>query len=164
VASGGSVDEAKVEVAGAGGVFLSGLAGGMSAEEKGMRTTPYGVKPIVFMFPRNIRDDRVDALLKALRANRSLSLKMYAPDGALLLSDVMYSVGYAGALEDAAALADPEINRPIEERCARFAAEKNEFWKIADVTAALRVCDPRTPDQRRRDEESSAPAPAAPDR
>lgn len=157
------MDEAKVEISGKDGVLLSDLAGGSSAEEEGKKTTPETIEPVAFYFPRNIRDDRVDALLQALMAGETLSLKLYAPDGGLLLNDAFYTVGYDSALKEAtAALADPEIKRTIEERCARFATQKDEFWKIADVTAALRVCDPRTAEQRQRD--ASAPAFSAPDR
>jgi len=144
------MDEARVEISGKAGVLLSEVAGGMAAEEEGRKATPKEIDPVVFMFPRNIRDERVDALLAALMAGETLSLKIYAPDGSLLLSDALYAVGYESALQQAtASLADPEISRGIEERCQRFVDKPDEFWKIADVTPALLVCDPRTPDQRR---------------
>ncbi len=145
-----SVDEAKLEISGKAGVLLSETAGAMAAEEGQRKATPKEIDPVVFMFPRNIRDERVDALLAALMAGETLSLKLYAPDGSLLLSDALYAVGYESALQQAtASLADPEISRGIEERCQRFADKPDEFWKIADVTPALLVCDPRTPEQRR---------------
>jgi hypothetical protein len=37
----------------------------------------------------------------------------------------------------------------VADRCARFVGEADAFWKLADVTAALAVCDPRLPEQRR---------------
>ncbi|MDP3494446.1 MAG: hypothetical protein Q8R82_15150 [Hyphomonadaceae bacterium] len=150
VIPGAAIDEAKVEIAGKAGVVLSEAAGAMAAEEGGRKTTPKGIDPVTFMFPRNIRDDRVDALLAALMAGETLSLKLYAPDGRLLLADALYAIGYEGALKQATdSLADPEIANSIAARCERFMAQPDSFWKIADVTPALLVCDPRTPEQRR---------------
>lgn len=144
------MDEAKVEIAGATGILLSETAGAMAAEEASRKATPKGIDPIVFMFPRNIRDERVDTLLAALMAGETLSLKMYAPDGRLLLADALYAVGYEGALRGATdSLVDPEIAISIAARCERFMARPDSFWKIADVTPALLVCDPRTVEQRR---------------
>ena len=77
-------------------------------------------------------------------------MKLLAPNGDLLLVDALYAHGYESALKEGTdALADPEIAKPIIERCARFASEKDEFWKLADVTPALLVCDPRPPELRR---------------
>jgi hypothetical protein len=74
-----------------------------------------------------------------------------------MLGDIIYTTGYGGALREAGeALADAEIARPIPDRCARFDEESPEFWKVADVTAALRVCDPRTIGERRLDERGPA--------
>lgn len=144
------VDEARLEISGKAGVLLSASAGAMPAEEEGRKATPKEIDAVVFMLPRNIRDEKVDALLAALMAGETLSLKLYAPDGTLLLTDGIYAIGYDSALQQAtAALADPEISRTVEARCERFADKLDEFWKIADVTPALFVCDPRTPEQRR---------------
>ena len=66
------------------------------------------------------------------------------------VDDALYAVGYEGALKQATdSLSDPEIARPIAARCERFMSEPDSFWKIADVTPALLVCDPRTLEQRR---------------
>jgi hypothetical protein len=110
----------------------------------------------VFYLPRNIRDEPLPALMQAIADGETLGLRISAPGG-VILSDAIYTGGYAGALHEATeALIDPELARPILERCARFEKERPEFWKLADVTAALRVCDPRTPLQRAQD---AAPAP-----
>ncbi len=140
------IDEAKVEIRGKAGLLYSGDAAGMesAADSKS------DLKPLVFYAPRNLRDEPLPALLAALSAGETLSLKVTARDGALMLSDAIYSIGYDSALAQAtAALADPEISRTILERCERFAKEPDSFWKIADVTPALLVCDPRTSEQRR---------------
>lgn len=145
-----AIDEAKLEITGQSGVLLSETAGAMAAEEGARKATPKDIDPVVFMLPRNIRDEKVDALLAALMAGETLSLKLYAADGRLLLTDVLYAVGYEGALRQAtASLADPEIAKSIAARCERFIAEPDSFWKVADVTPALLVCDPRTQEQRR---------------
>lgn len=147
---GGAIDEAKVEIAGKSGVLLTETAGAMAAEEGRTKATPKGIDPVTFMFPRNIRDERVDALLAAMMAGETLSLKLYAPDGRLLLADALYAIGYGSALQQATgSLADPEIAVSIAARCERFMAQPDSFWKLADVTPALLVCDPRTPEQRR---------------
>lgn len=144
------LDEAKVEISGKAGVLLSETAGMMEPEKDARKATPKEINPVVFVFPRNIRDERVDTLLAALMAGETLSLKLYAPDGSLLLTDALYAVGYESALQQATgSLSDPEISLTIEERCQRFADKRDEFWKIADVTPALFVCDPRPPEQRR---------------
>lgn len=146
----GPVDDAKIEIAGKSGVLLSATAGAMEPELQTGKTTPKEITPITVMFPSNIRDEPVAELLAALMAGETLSLKVYAPDGQLMLADALYSIGYESALQQAtASLGDPEIAQSIEARCARFASEKDEFWKIADVTPALLVCDPRTREQRR---------------
>ena len=126
-----------------------------------------GFEPWVFFIPRNIRDEPLPALMQAINDGETLGLKITAPDG-VILADAIYTAGYAAALHEATeALADPELARPVLERCARFAHEKPEFWKIADVTAALRVCDSRTPLQRAQGsalqppDSSGVPAPPA---
>jgi hypothetical protein len=79
-----------------------------------------------------------------------MSVKLLAPNGDLLLVDALYAYGYESALKQATdSLADPEIGKSIIERCARFASEPDAFWKLADVTPAFLVCDPRPPELRR---------------
>lgn len=141
------IDEATLEITGQAGVLLSTTAGAMPAEDA---TVAKGLNPVTFFYPRNLRDDPLPALVAALAAGETLSLKLVASGGGVLLQDALYAHGYDGALvQGANALADPEIARTIEDRCTRFAAEKDEFWKIADVMPALLVCDPRPPEQRR---------------
>jgi len=143
----GEIDEATLEISGQAGVLLSGAAGALPAEDK---TVAKGLDPVTFFYPRNLRDEPLPALMAALAAGETLSLKLVAADGGVLLQDALYAHGYDGALlQGTNALADPEIAHTIEERCARFAAEKDAFWKLADVTPALLVCDPRPPEQRR---------------
>ena len=57
--------------------------------------------------------------------------------------------------------ADPEIAKTVHDRCVRFNDKKDEFWKIADVTPALLVCDPRTPEQRYMADLPRVPKPTA---
>jgi len=155
---------AKVEIAGKAGVVFSGYSWGIAAADisDNEEALERGFEPWVFYVPQNIRDEPVTALLNAIGAGETLSLKITAPDGGVMLSDAIYTAGYAGALREATeALADPELARPIAERCARFEAERPEFWKIANVTAALRVCDPRTVEQKQRDG-AIAPASSVP--
>jgi hypothetical protein len=140
------VDEAKVEIRGKAGLLYSSDAAGMesAADSKSK------LNPLIFYAPRNLRDEPLPKLLAALSAGETLSLKVTTPDGALMLSDAIYAMGYDSALAQAtAALADPEINRTILERCERFTKEADSFWKVADMTPTLLVCDPRTPEQRR---------------
>jgi hypothetical protein len=121
--------------------------------------------PWQFFVSRNLRDEPLPALMAALEAGETLMLNVTTPDGGQMLGDTIYTTGYGEALREASeALADSEIARPIPERCARFADEKQEFWKVADVTAALRVCDPRTVEKRRLDERGPARDAAAPAR
>lgn len=145
-----AIDEATLEISGKAGVLLSVAAGGMPAEDGVGATTPKGLDPLTFYYPRNLRDEPLPALMAALAAGETLSLKLIAPGGGVLLQDALYAHGYDGALlQGANALADPEVTQTIEQRCARFAGEPDAFWKLADVTPALLVCDPRPPEQRR---------------
>jgi hypothetical protein len=147
LAPAGEIDEAMLEISGAAGVLLTGEAGAMAAEDA---VDKAAAKGMTFHYLRNLRDEALPALMAALTAGETLSLKLIAPDGGVLLQDALYAHGYDGALlQGTNSLADPEIARTIEERCARFATEKDEFWKIADITPALLVCDPRPPEQRR---------------
>lgn len=147
LAPAGRLDEATLQISGAAGVLLSGEAGGMAAEDAVDRKAR---KATTFHYSRNLRDEPLPALMAALMAGETLLLKLVAHDDGVLLQDALYAHGYDGALlQGTNALADPEIAQTIEQRCARFATEKDEFWKIADVTPALLVCDPRPPEQRR---------------
>lgn len=149
---------AKVEITGTSGVVFAGYSAGQPADDflDSQAALRRGFEPWVFRLSRDIRNEPVPALVAAIEAGETLGLKITAPDGGVMLRDAIYTAGYSEALREAReALADPELVRTIPERCARFASERDEFWKIADVTAALRVCDPRTADQRRRDEEEA---------
>jgi hypothetical protein len=153
---------AKVELVGKSGVVLTGYSKGRAADDflDAKTALRRGFEPWVFHIPRNLREDPAPALMAALEAGETLSLSIVAPDGGVMLKDAIYTAGYAEALREARkALADPELSRTIPERCARFAAKRDDFWKIADVTPALRVCDPRTAEQRRRVSAPAAPVP-----
>ncbi len=145
-----ALEEATLTISGKAGVLLSETAGAMPAKEEPANGERAAVTPVVFFYPRNLRDDALPGLMDALSAGETLSLKLTAPDGGVILQDAIYAFGYDAALNQAkGSLADPEIGKPVPERCERFASEKDEFWKVADVTPALLVCDPRTPEQRR---------------
>lgn len=145
-----TVQSATLTLSGSAGLLLEATAGAMPAREEPANGEKPGVQPVVFFYPRNIRDERLPPLMAALEAGETLSLRLVAPDGGLILQDALYAYGYARARTEATeALSDPQIARPVAERCQAFAAMKDAFWKTANVTAALRVCDPRTPEQRR---------------
>jgi len=142
---------AKVEITGKAGVLYSEYSDGLAASDitRSKEKMARGFTPWVFFIPRNLRDEPLPKLMAAIEAGETLGLKVTAPGGDIILADAIYTGGYASALSEATqALADPELAKPVLERCARFATEKPEFWKIADVTPALRVCDPRTQQQR----------------
>jgi len=146
---------ARIVIAGKAGVLFDSLSTGMAKPPGDGEVRTF--MPWQFFASRNLRDEPLPALLAALEAGETLKLTLTVPDGEQALGDVIYTTGYSGALREAGeALADPEITRPIPERCVRFAKERPEFWKIADVTAALRVCDPRTVEERRLDERGPA--------
>jgi hypothetical protein len=142
---------ARLVVAGKSGVLFDAYSIGMAKPPGDGEVRSF--MPWQFFASRNLRDEPLQALLIALESGETLTLTVTTPNGAQMLGDIIYTAGYAVALREASeALADAEIARPISERCARFAKEKPEFWKIADVSAALRVCDPRTIEERRLDE------------
>jgi hypothetical protein len=142
---------ARLVVAGKSGVLFDAYSVGMAKPPGDGEVRSF--MPWQFFASRNLRDEPLQPLLIALENGETLTLTVTTPDGAQALGDIIYAAGYGSALREAGeALADPEIARPISERCARFAKERPEFWKIADVTAALRVCDPRTIEERRLDE------------
>jgi hypothetical protein len=145
---------AKIEITGKAGVVYSAYSAGMAAGDitDDKAALARGFEPWVFVALRNIRDEPVAPLLDAIKAGETLGFKVTDPKGDVILADAFYTGGYVSALQEATqALGDPELAKPVLERCARFAAEKPEFWKLADVTPALRVCDPRTPQQREAD-------------
>lgn len=147
-------DGAKVEITGKSGALFSGHSIGMESGEdmKPSIALRRGFEPWTFYVSRNLRDEPLPELMVAIEAGDPLYVKISAPNGGVMLSDVIRAKGYGEALKQGAeALKDPELAMPIPARCARFEKEKPEFWKLADVTAALRVCDPRTPQQRFRD-------------
>jgi hypothetical protein len=146
---------ARIVVAGKAGVLFDSFSTGIAKPPEDGEVRRF--MPWQFFASRNLRDEPLPALLAALEAGETLKLTVTAPDGAQALGDFIYTTGYSGALREAGeALSDPQITRPIPDRCARFAKEKPEFWKIADVTAALRVCDPRTIEERRLDDRGAA--------
>jgi hypothetical protein len=146
---------ARLIVAGKAGTLFDGYSTGMAQAPEDGEVRSF--MPWQFFASRNLRDEPLSALLAALEAGETLTLSVTTPDGAQMLGDIIYTTGYVEALREAGeALADVEIARPIPERCARFDEEKSEFWKIADVTAALRVCDPRTIEERLLDERGPA--------
>ncbi len=144
------LDAAKLEITGASGVLFSTMAGGMEPPPtpvNGRYTPP---KSLVFYASRNLRDDPLPALLAALEKGETLSVKLTDAGGAVMLQDALYTDGYASARTlGEQATVDPETARPIAERCAHLMGEPDAFWKVANVTAGLRVCDPRLPEQRR---------------
>jgi hypothetical protein len=144
------VEEAKLEIIGQDGVLWTAMAAGMPPPPtpvNGRYTPP---KMMVFHASRNLRDEALPALMAALARGDTLSVKLIDANGAVMLQDVLYTDGYGTAAGHAAASQDdPEIALPIVERCARFASEPDDFWKVANVTEALMVCDPRLPELRR---------------
>jgi hypothetical protein len=135
-----------VEISGKAGVLLKEPARAVPVSHPaGMR----GLSPVTIQFARPAESAALRALLGALRADETLSLKITSPSGAILMSDVIYALGYESALGQANdAARDPEIAATISERCARFASEPDTFWAVANVTPALLVCDPRLPQER----------------
>lgn len=135
-----------VEISGKAGVLLKEPA---KAVPVGHPAGMNGLSPVTIQFARLAEGNALRTLLGALRAGETLSLKITGTSGAVLLSDVIYALGYEGALSQANdAVEDPEIAATISERCARFAGEPDTFWAVANVTAALQVCDPRLPQER----------------
>jgi hypothetical protein len=144
------VDEATLEIVGQAGVLISATAGGMEPPATPVNGNYKAPKTMVFFVSQNLRDEPAAKLLAALQAGETLSIRLAGSDGRLVLQDTLYTDGFTSALELAAgSLQDAEIARPIAERCARFASEPLEKWKLLDVTPALMVCDPRVPEMRR---------------
>ncbi|HEX5008695.1 MAG TPA: hypothetical protein VFV70_16395 [Hyphomonadaceae bacterium] len=142
---------ARIVVAGKAGVLFDGYSVGMAKPPGDGEARSF--MPWQFYASRNLRDEPLPALLAALEQGETLTLNVTTPGGGQMLGDIIYAKGYAAALREAGeALADGEIARPIPERCSSFAKAAPEFWKNADVAAALRVCDPRSIEERRLDE------------
>lgn len=144
------IEDAKLEIKGQAGLVYAAEAGAMPVKKEPVNGRVKPPEAVTFFVARNLRDEPLPQLMAALQAGETLSVKLLAPNGDLLLVDALYAHGYESALKQATdALADPEIGKTIIERCARFASEPDEFWKLADVTPALLVCDPRPPELRR---------------
>jgi hypothetical protein len=144
------VADAKLEIIGASGVLFTAEAGGMEAPKTAVNGGYDPPESMIFHVSRNLRDEPLPQLMAALAKGETLSVKLSAADGRSLLKDALYTDGYESALGRAReAGTDVEIARPVAERCTRFADKGDAFWKIADVTAALVVCDPRLAEQRR---------------
>ena len=135
-----------VEISGKAGVLLKEPARAVPVvHAAGMK----GLSPVTIQFARPADGVAMRALLAAQRADETLSLRITNASGAAVLSDVIYALGYESALGQANdALTDPEITRTISDRCERFAGEPDTFWAVANVLAALQVCDPRLPQER----------------
>ena len=116
------LDEAKLEIKGKAGVLLSVEAGAMPAKKEPVNGKAKPPEAVTFFFSRNLRDEPLPDLMAALMAGESLSLKLLAANGDIILADVLYAQGFESALQQASgALADPEIAQPIIARCERFA-------------------------------------------
>lgn len=135
-----------VEISGKAGVLLKEPAVAIPVSyPAGMK----GLSPVTIQVSRPAESAALRNLLAALRAGETLGLKITSTSGSVLMSDVIYGVGYDSALAQANdAVTDPEIAATISERCARFAGEADAFWAVANVTPALLVCDPRLPQER----------------
>jgi hypothetical protein len=116
-----------------------------------------GFEPWFFYVSRNIRDEPVPELMKALERGATLNLKITRIGGDVILEDGIYADGFSEALMQAtSALGDAELSTPLSERCAELKDKEDEFWLKPDVAAVKLVCDPRTPEQRRTDEAHAA--------
>lgn len=144
------LEHAKIEIRGQAGLLYEAEAGAMPTKKEPVNGRAKPPEAVAFFVSRNLRDEPLPQLMAALQAGETLSVKLLAAKGDLLLVDALYAHGYESALKQAGdALADPEIEKSVIDRCARFASEPDEFWKLADVTPALLVCDPRPPELRR---------------
>jgi len=144
------LEDAKLEIRGQAGLLYEAEAGAMPVKKEPVNGRVKPPEAVTFFVSRNLRDEPLPQLMAALQAGETMSVKLLAPNGDLLLVDALYAYGYESALKQATdSLADPEIAKSVIERCARFASEPDAFWKLADVTPALLVCDPRPPELRR---------------
>ena len=143
------VDEAVLEIKGSAGLLFSDTAGGMDAPVTRVNGNYTPPKSTIFFLSRNLRDEPLPQLLDAIAKGETLSVRLVSK-GETVMVDALYTDGFGAALEQAgAAVSDPEIARSVVDRCTRFADKPDEFWKLADVTPALLVCDPRLAEQRR---------------
>jgi hypothetical protein len=143
------IDEAVLEVKGSSGLLFSATAGAMDVPETPVNGNSRPPKAVTFFVSRNLRDEPLPQLLEAIAKGDTLSVRLVS-QGETVMVDALYTDGFGVALEQAgAAVNDPEIARPVVERCAAFAGKPDAFWKIADVTPAFLVCDPRLAEQRR---------------
>lgn len=144
------LDEATFEIVGSEGVVFSAQGGGVDAPETPVNGGYKAPKAMVFYASQNIRDEPVAKLLAALTKGESLSLRLKAADGGMLLQDALYADGYAASVEQAgAAIGDAAIAVALIARCAPLMGKPDEFWKVANVTPAHLVCDPRQAESRR---------------
>ena len=142
--------DARLEIRGADGVLFAAEAAGMEAPKTAVNGGYDPPESMIFHVSRNLRDEPLPQLMAALVKGDTLSVKLLATDGRPLLQDVLYTDGFESALARAGVAAgDEALKRPIVERCTQFADRDEAFWKVADVTAALVVCDPRLPERRR---------------
>jgi|GEM_PF-1514559 len=137
-------------------VELSGRDGVLMSRTGRAEPAPYpagmeGLSPVIVVFSARPTDQDFAPLIAAAEDGESLTLKIRTPAGAVLLADVIYTLGYEEALRTGqSALSDGEIAAPVAVRCARFLGQPDAFWPKAVLSPALRVCDPRLPQERRR--------------
>ncbi|HVY89940.1 MAG TPA: hypothetical protein VG942_13805 [Hyphomonadaceae bacterium] len=151
---GPEMDGAKIELNGKAGVIATFYSIGLPSGDKvkDEDAAKRGFEPWVFYASRNIRDEPLPTLMKALAEGESLNLKITVPTGDAILYDTLYVDGFAKALKEGeAALTDPAIGQPIQDRCEGFDSKPRDFWKTAAVTPALHTCDARTQLQRQQD-------------
>lgn len=143
------LDETVLEIKGSAGLLFSATAGAMDVPVTRVNGNYTPPKSTIFFFSRNLRDEPLPQLLEAIAKGDTLSVRLVSK-GETVMVDALYTDGFGAALQQAGtAVNDPEIAKPVVERCARFADGPDEFWKLADVTPALLVCDPRLTEQRR---------------
>ena len=137
-------------------VEVSGREGVLMSQAGTTEPAPYpagmeGLFPIIVRFSDPSADQDFGRLIAAIEDGESLTLKIRTPAGGVLLADVIYTLGYEEALKTGqSALADAGIAAPIAARCERFLDEPDAFWSEVVLSPALRVCDPRLPQERRR--------------
>jgi hypothetical protein len=143
-------EEARLEIVGANGVLFAAAARGAEPPPTPVNGNYTPPKSLVFGLTRNLRDEPLDGLMAALAKGETLSLKLMDGAGEIMLQDALYTDGYGAAVTlGRQAVNDPEAASGIAERCARLMGEPDTFWKVANVTPGLLVCDPRLPEQRR---------------
>jgi hypothetical protein len=154
----------RIEIIGQSGVLFTAHTSGLpgEAQQTSEQVLKQGYEPWVFFVSHDLREAPSPDLSAALDAGETLSFRVSTPDG-VILTDAFYAGSYASAVaRSAASLSDPEIAKTIGDRCARFADEADTFWKVANVTPALELCDPRTPEQKLAAERGSVMGVSAP--